>query len=101
MALERDLTFTEIHMLLAVKSLGKDAYGSAVCDFITERTGKSYAQATAYVVLSRLEECELLTSKVTKPRDVPGGRSRRIFKATPLGNAELKAALKAIEALKG
>lgn len=79
----------EIYVLLAVDSLGNEAYGITVRQRIEERTGREVAIGAVYATLGRLEDKGLVRHQVSDPEPVPGGRSRKHFRMTPAGERAL------------
>ena len=75
----------ELAALLAVARFGDDAYGAAVRQDLSERTGRPHSVGAVYTTLQRLEDKGLLTSHASEPIPVRGGRSRRLFRITGAG----------------
>jgi PadR family transcriptional regulator PadR len=75
----------EITVLLAVARLGDEAHGLAVRADVSERTKHDYSVGAIYTTLQRLEDKALVSSRLTEPLPVRGGRSRREFKITAAG----------------
>jgi PadR family transcriptional regulator PadR len=75
----------ELSALLAVARLGDDAYGLAVRQDLSDRTGRDYSVGAIYTTLQRLEDKGLLASRASEPLPVRGGRSRRQFRVTGAG----------------
>ena len=89
----------EQQVLLAVWRLGEQAYGATVRDELESRTGREIAQGAVYVTLIRLEKKELLTSRLSDPTPVRGGKAKRFFTITPKGVEGVKAAREAMDRL--
>ncbi len=79
----------EHQVLLAILQLGGEAYSVSIVVELEERTGREIAQAAVFIVLRRLEEKGLLTSRVDD-RAEDTGRVRRYFKPTPEALRRLK-----------
>jgi len=77
-------------VLLIVGVLYKDAYGVAVMDEIEKQTGRSLNISGVHAVLTRLEEKNLLVSKMSDPTGERGGRRKRIFSLTAAGKHALE-----------
>jgi PadR family transcriptional regulator PadR len=75
----------ELTVLLAVVRLGDDAHGLAIRADVSERTQHDYSVGAVYTTLQRLEDKGFVTSRLTEPLPVRGGRSRRQFKLTASG----------------
>jgi PadR family transcriptional regulator PadR len=79
----------ELAALLAVARLERDAYGLEVRRELIERSGRDYAVGAIYTTLKRLEDKGFLTSHLSEPLPVRGGRSRRHFALTGAGQRAL------------
>jgi len=77
-------------VLLIVGVLYRDAYGVAVMDEIKNQTGRSLNISAVHAVLTRLEEKNLLVSKMREPTGERGGRRKRIFSLTAVGKQSLE-----------
>ena len=77
-------------ILLIVGVLYRDAYGVAVMDEIEKQTGRSLNISAVHAVLTRLEEKNLLVSKMSDPTGERGGRRKRIFSLTAAGKQALE-----------
>ena len=73
--------------LLAVLRLGEDAYGASVRRELRKRAGRSVTVSTIYVTLMRLEEKGLVSSGLSEPTAVRGGKAKRYFRVTDAGRA--------------
>lgn len=82
----------EQQVLLAVWRLGTEAYGASVRDELEERTGREIAQGAVYVTLVRLEKKGMLTSRLSDPTPVRGGKAKRFFTITATGMKGVQAA---------
>ncbi|MBW3552421.1 MAG: PadR family transcriptional regulator [Gemmatimonadetes bacterium] len=76
--------------LLAVLRLGEDAYGASVRRELRKRAGRSVTVSTVYVTLMRLEEKGLVSSGLSAPTAVRGGKAKRYFRVTDAGLASLQ-----------
>lgn len=72
-------------VLLAVLRLGDNAYGVPIRREIEKRAKRSLTVGALYRTLDRLEEKGYVTSWFSEPTAERGGRSKRYFKAQPLG----------------
>ena len=82
----------EQQVLLAVWRLEGDAYGASVRTELEERTGRPIAQGAVYVTLVRLEKKGLLSSRMSDPTPVRGGKAKRLFDIQPAGIEGLRTA---------
>lgn len=77
-------------VLLAVLSVGDEAYAVPVRREIQRVARREASRGAVYVTLDRLEQKGLLTSVVGEPAPERGGRARRFYRATPLALAALR-----------
>ena len=70
----------EHQVILAVKEMGEDAYGSKIAERFLEKFSENIAVAQVYVTLQRPEKKGFVSSHFDQPRSNQGGRARRIFK---------------------
>lgn len=75
----------EVLVIMAVLHGGEDAYGSSIRDDIEARTGRDVSRGAVYITLDRLEEKGFLTSEMGGATAERGGRTKRLFQATPAG----------------
>ncbi|MDX1393521.1 MAG: PadR family transcriptional regulator [Gemmatimonadota bacterium] len=80
----------ELYVLLAIEYLGDDAYGVTIRRRIEERTGRSVSIGSVYATGRRLVDKGLLSTEISAPRPVRGGRARKIFSLTRSGTAALR-----------
>jgi DNA-binding PadR family transcriptional regulator len=79
----------EIYVLLAVARLGPDAYGITIRRDIESRTGREVAIGAVYATLGRLQDKSFVTTSLSAPQPIPGGRSRKHFHLTTAGRRAL------------
>ena len=72
-------------LLLAIWRLQDSAYGVTIRNQIKEVTGKTWSFGALFITLERLVKKGFLTSYLTDPTPERGGRSKRIYKLTPVG----------------
>ena len=82
----------ELVILLAVARLGEDAYGLAIREDVSQRTGHDYSVGAVYTTLERLAAKGLVSTRMSDPLPVRGGRARRHFKVTAAGQRALRQA---------
>lgn len=87
-------------VLLAVLRLGKQAYGLAVRREIQERTGREVAIGAVYATLERLEEKGMVVSSLTEAMAERGGRAKRCFQVTGLGEDSLRQSLHTLQQMR-
>jgi DNA-binding PadR family transcriptional regulator len=79
-------------VLASVARLGDAAHGLAIRRDLAERLQREYSVGAVYTTLARLEAKGLVAASLSEPLPVRGGRSRREFRLTAGGVAELRAA---------
>ena len=75
----------ELYVMAALARLGDEAYGMTIRREIEERSGRSVAIGAVYATLARLAEKGYVRFRVSEPRPVQGGRSRKHARLTPTG----------------
>ena len=80
----------EHQVLLAILRLGGESYSAPVVLELEERSGREVAQAAVFIVLGRLEEKGLLSSRLEDAATTGSGRTRRYFKLEPVGLERLR-----------
>ena len=84
------LTEFEQLVLLALVRLGRDAYGVTIREEIEERAGRAVSLASAYAALERMQQRGYVSSWVSEPQPVRGGRSRKYFQIEAAGALALR-----------
>jgi DNA-binding PadR family transcriptional regulator len=85
----RHLGEFEFYVMAAAERLQDEAYGMTIVREIQQRSGRRVAMGAVYATLSRLEDKGLVTTRVSDPRPVPGGRARRHVRLTASGRRAL------------
>jgi DNA-binding PadR family transcriptional regulator len=80
----------ELLVMLALLRLGDDAYGVSIRQEIERRSGHSVAIGAVYATLTRLEEKRFTTSWLSDPLPMRGGRARKHWKLTALGERAVR-----------
>jgi DNA-binding PadR family transcriptional regulator len=93
------LTEFELLVVLAVLSLGDEAYPLAISDNIESRTGRKAARGAVLITLERLEDKGLLTSFYGAATPVRGGRPKRYFRPKPAAVTAARESLGRIETM--
>jgi DNA-binding PadR family transcriptional regulator len=83
------LTRSEEFVLLAVWKLQQDAYSLSIRDMLSEITGYEWSLGSVYTPLERLERKRLLRSSLSESTPERGGRKKRIYEVTSLGQQAL------------
>ena len=87
-------------VMLAIMRRGTNAYGMTIRQEIKEVAGRPASLGAVYTTLERLEDKGLISSWIGEATEERGGRSKKYFKVTVPGEAALKQALRATEAMK-
>jgi PadR family transcriptional regulator PadR len=81
-------------ILLAVATLGEEAYGVSVMQYISKETGRKVNISAAHEVLKRLERKKFLKSRMGGATAERGGRRKRFFVLTSSGRKTLDEAMR-------
>lgn len=76
-------------VLLTVAALLEDAYSVAICDELTNNTGRTVKLGVVHAVLNRLEEKGLIKSRLGEATNVRGGKRKRFYRLTIPGKSAL------------
>jgi PadR family transcriptional regulator PadR len=80
----------ELMVLLAVMRLGEDAYGVPISQEIEEQSGHEVAVASVYAALQRLEEKNLVSSRLGEATPERGGKAKKYFRLTTKGLRQVR-----------
>jgi PadR family transcriptional regulator PadR len=83
-------------VLLGLLRLSDQAYGVTVRKEIEARTGREVSIGAIYATLDRLEAKGYVKSQLSDPTPERGGRSKRFFRVTANGIAEVNRSHRAI-----
>src|SRR5688500_15728290 len=76
-------------VLLTVAALMEGAYSIAICDELSNRTGRSVTLGMVHAELNRLEEKGLVKSRLGEATKTRGGKRKRFYRLTIPGKAAL------------
>jgi PadR family transcriptional regulator PadR len=76
------LSKREEHILLAVGTLGENAYLVAIIELLSEVTGRNLSIGAVHIPLRRLEKKGLIEASFGEATAVRGGRRKKIYKLT-------------------
>ncbi|MEZ2444753.1 PadR family transcriptional regulator PadR [Chitinophaga sp. W3I9] len=76
-------------VLLTIAALTNEAYSVAVCDELSNHTGRSVKLGVVHSVLNRLEEKGLVKSELGEATKARGGKRKRFYQLTMHGQAAL------------
>ncbi|NIM89770.1 MAG: PadR family transcriptional regulator [Candidatus Aminicenantes bacterium] len=88
----KDLTLSELILLLAIWRLEDNAYGVTIRKQVAEMTNKTYAYGTIYSALEQLFTKGYVIKIVGPSTPERGGRSKVFYRLTPDGKKAMKAA---------
>ena len=83
----------EILVLLAILRLKDGAYGVTIREELESETPRRFTLGTIYKTLGRLENKDLLASRVSEPTAERGGRRKKLYEVTPTGMAAVRDSL--------
>jgi PadR family transcriptional regulator len=86
----RYLAEFELYVMSALLLLGDEAYGVTIRQEIERRSGRRVAIGAVYATLARLADKGYVTSRVSDPLPVQGGRSRKFVRLTAAGRRALQ-----------
>lgn len=86
-------------VLLAILRLGENAYGVTIRAEIAARTKREPAPGALYTTLDRMEEKELVQSRLGDPTPQRGGRAKRYFTVTKRGRVAVISAQRSYQSL--
>jgi PadR family transcriptional regulator PadR len=89
----------EQQVLLALLRLGGEAYSVPLVVEMEARSEQEVSQAAVFIVLRRLEEKGLVSSRMEDPSETGTGRARRYFKVEPEGLERLGEARRLVSRL--
>jgi len=90
----------EVVILLAVLQTAPTAYGTAIRDEITTRSGRLPSRGSVYVTLDRLATKGYLRSSLGDATAERGGRPRRFYEVTRRGIAALRDSLSVVSSMR-
>lgn len=76
-------------VLLSVAALMEEAYSVAICDELSNHTGRTVKLGVVHAVLNRLEEKGLVNSELGEATKTRGGKRKRFYQLTVAGKAAL------------
>ena len=76
-------------VLLTIAALMDGAYSVAICDELSEQTGRKVRLGVVHAVLNRLETKGLINSQLGEATKVRGGKRKRFYSITSGGKAAI------------
>jgi len=80
----------EQQVLLSILRLGGEAYSVPLVIELEKRSQREVSQAAVYIVLRRLEEKALVSSRMESAAETDSSRNRRYFRLEPAGLDRLR-----------
>lgn len=87
---DKNLGEFEQLIILAILRKDNDSYGAEISATIEECGGRDTNFGALYTTLSRLEEKEIVTSKLGEATAIRGGRAKKYFQVTANGQSAVK-----------
>ncbi len=84
-------------ILLAAWRVGEKATGAAIRREVAERGGRTLTVSSIYVTLMRLQKKGCISSGLSEPTPVRGGKAKRYFEVTEKGISVLQEARHRLE----
>jgi PadR family transcriptional regulator PadR len=88
-------TELEQSIMQAIMGLGDDAYGVTIRNKLEKMGSRVRSFGTIYASLERMEENGFVSSRLGDPTPDRGGRAKRFYKVTAIGQASLREAMEA------
>jgi DNA-binding PadR family transcriptional regulator len=76
-------------VLLTIAALVNEAYSVGICDELEKQTGRTVKLGVVHSVLNRLEEKDLVKSKLGEATQARGGKRKRYYSITSAGKSAL------------
>ena len=89
----------EMHVMLGVRRLAKNAYGMTIRQEIIETTGRDVSRGATYATLDRLQGKGFVSSWLADPTPERGGRAKRYYKIEAAGSHALESSLNALQSM--
>ncbi|HYB94294.1 MAG TPA: helix-turn-helix transcriptional regulator [Vicinamibacterales bacterium] len=86
-------------VMLALLRLGPEAYGASVCAEIEQRSGREVSVSAVHTTLDRLEQKQLVKSRIGDPTPQRGGKRKRHYEISSLGMKSLQASYRSIRTM--
>lgn len=97
---KRSLGELEQLVLMAILRLDNRAYGIEVRQLLLDEVSRDVSIGALYTVLNRLETKAFLVAKVGESTAERGGRAKKYYSVTAVGQQSLKAAMATIDTLR-
>lgn len=95
--MSKNLGEFEILVLVALVRLTPEAYGVSIREEIEDQTERQVTVGALYATLNRLEKKQYVTTRMGEATAERGGRAKRFYEITPLGQSQLKRAMTSLK----
>lgn len=96
---EKYLGEFEQFLLLSILSLGAEAYGTTIRQQLADKIERDVTIGALYTTLERLEKKGLIDSKIGEATRERGGRAKKYFNVSALGEQALKRSKQALHTM--
>ena len=86
----KELTMSQLILLLSVWRLEGDAYGVTIRKELTRVTGRKYPYGTLYSLLDQLHKKGFVAKSTGRPTNKRGGRRKILYHVTQAGREALR-----------
>lgn len=95
--MSKNLGEFEILVLVALVRLTPTAYGVSIREEIESQTERQVTVGALYSTLNRLEKKQYVTTRMGEATSERGGRAKRFYDITPLGQSQLERAMASLK----
>ncbi|MCG7530279.1 PadR family transcriptional regulator [Psychrobium sp. MM17-31] len=89
----------EQFLLLSILKLGDEAYGTTIRQLLADKIERDVTIGALYTTLDRLEKKGFVTSKMGEATSERGGRAKKYFRVSALGEHALKRSKQALQVM--
>lgn len=89
----------EQFLLLSILKLGDEAYGATIRQLLADKIERDVTIGALYTTLDRLEKKGFITSKMGEATNERGGRAKKYFRVSALGEQALKRSKQALQVM--
>lgn len=89
----------EQFLLLSILKLGDEAYGTTIRQLLADKIERDVTIGALYTTLDRLEKKGFITSKMGEATNERGGRAKKYFRVSALGEQALKRSKQALQVM--
>ncbi|MGB0835183.1 MAG: PadR family transcriptional regulator [Psychrobium sp.] len=89
----------EQFLLLSILKLGDEAYGTTIRQLLADKIERDVTIGALYTTLDRLEKKGFVASKMGEATSERGGRAKKYFRVSALGEQALKRSKQALQVM--